>query len=121
MKKDTRFYVSDVQNYIININIIIYIYFYFNLNFISAARQTGRCIEYLLMFNDGWPNKIISSEEAKVKWPKLLFKFLEEHIRLYQPIQQTVMLIDFSCVESVDVDGEPQKVCCKFLPFENSY
>lgn len=50
-----------------------------NTEFITAAKRmdVGNGIEYLLMWKDGWKNDVISSNEAKEKWPQLVFNFLK--------------------------------------------
>lgn len=43
-----------------------------------SGKENG--IEYLMIWKDSWPKSVISSNEAKLKWPLLTLEFLEQHL-----------------------------------------
>lgn len=52
---------------------------------IIGARIVDVRAEYLLRYRDDWPNKIVSAAEAAEKWPTLLLRLIEQHIRCMAP------------------------------------
>lgn len=65
-----------------------------------------------MKWKDGWKNSMISSVDAKEKWPALLLQFLENHVA-FQQRGQDQDNFPFAAVESADAIGEPVKVWCK--------
>lgn len=53
-----------------------------NCYFSIAAKSSDDMnnIEYLMAWKDNWSKSIISSGEAKLKWPLLTMEFLESHL-----------------------------------------
>lgn len=89
--------------------------------FIGAKKDDGSSPSYLMKWKDGWPDSIVSSLEAKTKWPKLLLDFLESKL-CFMVLQQvprenqranrrrSVSL----AVENQDASGNPVEISCKF-------
>lgn len=76
---------------------------------IIGARIVDGRAEYLLRYRDDWPNKIVSAVESAEKWPTLLLRFLEQHIRCIVP---EVAVANFAVSES-ETDGDPIMCKCK--------
>lgn len=72
----------------------------------------GNDIEYLLKWKDGWKNTVIPSAEAKQKWPLILLRFLENHVRFHQPENRSILA--FPAVENTNVTGDPIKIHCEY-------
>lgn len=75
-----------------------------------VAANVDDGIMYLMQWKD-LPSSPVSSEEARVLWPKLLIKFLENNINWYA-LQKNVTFIE-EPVESHDVVGDPIQIHCK--------
>lgn len=78
---------------------------------IIGARIVDGRAEYLLRYRDGWPNKIVSAVESAEKWPTLLLRFLEQHIRCIVTVAEKTVA-NFAVSES-ETDGDPIMCKCK--------
>lgn len=84
------------------------------IQFITAARNMNQRIEYVLKWKDGWKNGVISSEEAKNKWPMLLLQFLEDRIVMANNPTNQPQPLPFSVNQNVDATGVPLKIWCMY-------
>lgn len=73
-----------------------------------------------MQWNDGWKNEKISSNEAKEKWPYLLFDFLRSKLvfkTIPTPAIEKKKGVRFVSPENENPAGNPIEISCKYSSY----
>lgn len=80
-------------------------------NYFSDVRKNQQRIEYLIEQRDDIPPIIVPSVEGFVKWPQLIFQYLENNVFFVRATNSDETTI----TESANVIGQPMNISCKLL------
>lgn len=80
-------------------------------HFFTDVRKINQRIEYLVEQNDDVPPTIVAAPEAFERWPKMVFKYLEQNVHF----DSSPNSMQNNIVEANDLDlmGSPIKISCE--------